>query len=88
MINPVFEEWFSEQQQRRDDVGELSSRLLDNPEFGQDFYFSNSLSQKLEWLMNQGYTQKDQLNFIRAFEEWAGGRALEASAFEGSEQTP
>ena len=72
MANPVFDEWLTEQQQRQDDVGELASRLLNNPTFEQDFYFSNSLSQKVEWMFNQGHPRRDILNLIRAFEEWMG----------------
>jgi len=76
MANPVFDEWLVEQQQRSDDVGELSTRLLNNPTFEQDFYFSNTLSQKLEWMFNQDYPHRDVLNLVRAFEEWLGDQTV------------
>ena len=80
MSSPVFDTWLSEQQTRRDDIGELATRLVNNPTFEEDFYFSNSLSQKVEWMFNQNHSRRDVLNLVRAFEEWMGGQEAISTA--------
>lgn len=84
MANTVFDGWMTEQQQRRDDIGELSVRLLTNPSFEQDFFFSNSLSQKVEWMFNQDYSRRDIITLIRAFEEWMAEQDMKGTAPEAS----
>jgi len=76
MANPVFDDWFSEQRLRRDEIGILASRFSENPSFRKDFYFSNSLSQKLEWMLHQDYNLEDFIVLVRAFEEWMAEQTI------------